>query len=245
MYPENSICYRNLSTDERNKLWQNLIWQLKPLYYFANCMPVRVSELVCITRERIHLDTRSIDLPMGTVKNGRVRVLIIPEEFVPYVRWMLSTPAKYLFNRGVEHDYAPIGFGVFPKDTITVRKFEEQSAFRKAMKLSGLTDYNFHKTRQEAILNLAQEGWELEAIRLVGGWETLEAFERYLNKDLYLHIKQGTYKVDLTWKTRFAVDLIPETNQDSGNIVQFPAAGTTSGDNESLLLDTARKTKAL
>ncbi len=245
MYPENSICFRNLSTEERDRLWVNLPWAMKPVYYFASCIPVRISELVCITRDRIHLDTRTIDIPMGTTKNGNGRVLVIPEEFMPYVKWMLSTPARYLFNRGEENGYEPIGFGVEPKDTINVRKYSEREQFRSALKKAKIEKYNFHKTRQEAILNMCADGWEQETIRHVGGWESVEAFERYVNKDLCLHIKHGSYKIDQTWKVRYAFELIPANVRKDINLVPFIVSSTTKvyngADEEKVLIDNMRQ----
>ena len=49
--------------------------------------------------------------------------------------------------------------------------------------------------------------------------------------ELCLHIKHGSYKIDQTWKARYANELIPASSSKGPKLVRFSAAGTTSGDN--------------
>lgn len=202
---EDNIRYRILSPDERDRLWDNLPDYLKPIYYFACRIPMRLFELGNLKREDINPFTKIITVKCGTTKNGLGRSIVIMPEFMDYVMDFYNSPAEYLFNRGPELDYAPLGYYNKERGGIV---FNCKKAWLKALKNADIKDYNFHKSRQEAVLNLCQEGYEEGEIMQMGGWKDHKAFDRYFNRDLALLIRRGRYNMQLRWYNDYAKDII-------------------------------------
>jgi integrase len=194
---ENNINYRTLSIEDRAKFWDALPYYLKPLYYFACRIPARVNELVNLTQENVNRFSGFITLPDGSTKNGMGRQLKIPEEFRDYVDEFILSGSKYLFHK----DGQPLGYWYYASEKI---KFNYRKSWSSACKAAGIEGYNFHKTRQEAVLHLYQEGWGIEEIMILGGWQSREAFDRYFPRDVALMVKNGTHQIDLEWYGEFA-----------------------------------------
>ncbi len=202
LLPENNKRFRTLSRDERNDFWKVLPAMLRPLYYFACRIPARMSELVNIRMADVNVFTQTITIHEGETKNGEGRTLVIPKEFMPYAKQMAQSGAEYLFNRGVEENYLPLGY-----ETSEGIRFSLKKRWASACTTAKLTDYNFHKTRQEAVLTLVAQKWDTADIQHIGGWKSLEAFQRYYNADLALMIRKGGYILDLSWIKTFANDI--------------------------------------
>jgi len=207
MQHEDSVHLRVLSPEERDKLWEVLPSSLRPLYYFACRIPVRLFEAVNLTRDQVNVFSGLITLPASTSKTQLGRTLVVMEEFKAYVEAFHSSPAKYLFNRGKKHGYAPLGYYSDKRGGIVFNRRKEWYA---ALEKASITDYNFHRSRQEAVLNLYQEGWSEPEIMHLGGWKSLDAFERYFNRDVALMIKQKRYDMRLDWQQRYARNLARE-----------------------------------
>ena len=202
MLEENSIRFRILTGEERDLLWSRLDPELQRLYYHALCVPIRMSELVNIRREHCNQISGCIILP--ETKAGPSRTIKIPEGLMDFVlHW--PNGIDYLHH---DSDGKPLGSWDEKRNRIEFNKHKKiQSALLGDPEKEGnvsITGYNFHKTRQEAVLRMYQEGDSIDKIKLVGGWHSDEAFFRYFSKELATQIDSKTFSIDTAWQTVFA-----------------------------------------
>ena len=199
---ENNKSFLVLNSDQRSEFWNALDPRLKQFYYFACRVPLRESEAFNIRREHINPFTWLIELP--SPKNGIRRTLFIWEEFRPYVKEFLSSPAEYLFNRGPDESYLPLGYLSAGKIVFSLRK----AWYHACDVLEGVgRKYNLHKTRQDAVMGLYAAGWSVDSIMIIGGWESREAFSHYFDRTIASLIDQKVYTVDLSWQKKLAEEL--------------------------------------
>ena len=117
----------------------------------------------------------------------------------------MESGADYLFNKGAENDYLPLGTWCDKKGGIV---WSGRAAHDAACKIAGISGYNRHKTRQEAILSLYSEIRDLDRIRYIGGWMSRTAFERYYDKGLIEQIEQGLFNFDISWHSEYSAELL-------------------------------------
>lgn len=203
---EHNISFRVLSKAERDRYWSALPDYEKPLYYYSCRIPVRVSEACNISRSNGNINqvADTITLHDGETKNGTGRILPIPQGFRAYWQAYLASGADYLFNMGHENDCRPLG-SIGSNGLVCWGGRRSHDA---ACAAAGIEGYNRHKTRQEAVLSLYAEIRDLNRIQYIGGWASRDAFERYYDKGLIEQIEQGIYKLDTSWQTKYAGELI-------------------------------------
>lgn len=208
LFEENNIRYRILSDAEREKLWNALPLPLKALYFHALHVPVRKSDLINIRLEDCNQISGCIEL--ASTKNGNTRTLVMPGWLQNY-RNNLPAGATHLH---CNTDGTPLGYFNEREGKFIMMSHWEQK-FREACITAGInsesdeeTKYTFHKTRQESVLLLYQEGYSKDEIMDIGDWESEDAFKRYFNKELAIKIKSGLYSIGDQFKTRFAEELI-------------------------------------
>ena len=196
--PEDSIRYMILSPSQRAKLWEVLDPRLKPMYYFALRFPCRINELVNIRREDVNPFSETFTVKP---KNGITRQIIIPKEFMPYVWNFWNSPADFLFNRGEAEEYLPLGYFSEKKQKWL---FSLTKSWRESLTSAGIKGYTFHKTRQEAVLNLHQEKHSEQNVMHLGGWLDVKAFNRYFDRNRAIMISNGRYDMELGWYVEYA-----------------------------------------
>lgn len=195
MLPEDNIEYLILTDQDRLRLWNYLPDILKPLYYFACRIPMRLSELLSLRRVNIDQVNGFIYLSGSNTKNGIGRQIKIMPELKTYVN---SINGEFLFDvpRHTRKD-GTIDFGGY-------------KLWYKAVKEAGINKrYNFHKTRQEAVMGMYQEGCTKDQIMRLGGWRSEAAFNRYFIPEVAIHIDQNKKEqiIDTSWYQKFAPDL--------------------------------------
>ncbi len=191
--PEFNIRYKILSDDEIQKLHSNLPDYLQPLYYYACRVPARITELTNLKKFQINLFNRMIVLEDGTTKTGPGRWLPIFPETYEFFESVMHLPTEYVFMKFVKsrNRYERI---------LTFHK-----AWASACEASGINpnEYNFHKTRQQAAMEMLREGFSEMETMTIGGWRSREAFRRYVRMDEeMLKIKMGLIKYEMPkWRT--------------------------------------------
>lgn len=191
-----------LSKEQKDALWAALPDYWKPMYYLASRVPLRESEAVNIRRE--DLTRLSGFISIGKTKNGIPRQIMIWPELQSYAAAFLLSGAEYFFNMGFSRGFRPLGR--IDRDTGRVI-YGLKRSWATACRAAGVPRYTFHKTRQEAALNLYQEGWSIDEIMIIGGWESHKAFYRYFDRNVALQIKQKRIKLDLEWYRSYAEEL--------------------------------------
>lgn len=106
---ENNIHYRILSDDERERLWKKLPEWIKPLWYFSNRVPCRISEIINLKKENLHLSSGRIFLNGSLTKNGDARKLTIYPEMYEYFE-TLPDDCEWLFFRSHKGILKPLGY---------------------------------------------------------------------------------------------------------------------------------------
>jgi integrase len=194
--PENNIKHRILTPEEREKLFRELPDYLQPLFYHATYYPCRKEEVLNIKKTDVDLFRKKIWIPEENSKTGKGRFIPIPPEIVPWIMSTMALPCEYLHAREVRP-------GVWER----INSF--RTAYENACERAGITGYNWHKTRQQAAMELMYDGWDSLQVMKVGGWKSMAAFTRYVDVDyIMLDIKQGLFKPDLSWRQKHAPEPI-------------------------------------
>ena len=199
LLPENNINYCILNPEEKDAVYSELAPYLKPLFYQACYYPCRKEELLSLTKKQVDLSRKKIWIAEDKAKNGKGRLLPIPDEMMQwYSDRMRDLDTDYIFANG--------------RKRIVDFKNAWNGALSRAAKKVGsdkILGYNWHKTRQQAAMELLYQGWDSMLIMHVGGWLTSSAFHRYVNvNDVLLDIKQGLYTPDFSWKDRYPREFV-------------------------------------
>lgn len=209
LFDENNIRYRILTEIEREKLWKELPEPLKVFYFHALSVPVRKSDLINIGLEMCDQISGCISLP--STKTGKNRTIVMPDWLQRWRNQLPSTATHLHCNL----DGTPLGyFSERENKWIMMSHWEEK--FRSACIAAGINHvdnetegkYTFHKTRQEAVMLLYQAGHSKDDIKIIGGWESDDAFKRYFNDELALQIRNKLYNIEEEFKTSFAEELL-------------------------------------
>ena len=199
---ENNIKYRILTNSERYELFKYLPDYLKPLVYFAMRVPVRIGELLKLTSEHINSDCTEINL--NDTKNKSPRWLPLFDEMKPFAESIKRNNQKYLFSKdGV----TPLGDYRAEKKRFELPS-KEYRIYNQACADANIKGYNFHKTCQQASMQFLYDGYSEKMTMHIGGWKTIEAFNRYVRIDDVLYKKEfGIFTDDDAWKK----DLAPKS----------------------------------
>ena len=137
----------------------------------------------------------------GTTKNGDGRWLPIPKECEVYFD-SIPNECEYLFAKFENGEYLPLGYPCKRTKQI-IPSFRK--AWDSACSRSEIEGYNFHKTRQQAAMQLLYEGWTELEVMMVGGWRSIAAFRRYVHADeILLQKRLGKWEIDTRWYTELA-----------------------------------------
>jgi len=137
-----------------------------------------------------------IQLHDGTTKNGEGRWLPVYPEMREYFD-NIPEDCPFLFFRKDRDEYRPLGYWVEKKKRY---RPNIKTTWKTACKRANISGYNFHKTRQQAAMQLLYEGFtEMEVMKL-GGWKTYDAFHRYVEADdMMLKKRMGLWELDTSW----------------------------------------------
>lgn len=130
---------------------------LEAIVRFALQVPCRRSELVNMRREDLDLIHNAIRVRNGTTKNDEGCWKPIPPDLVPYFR-TLPDECPYLFFRVEKEDFLPLG--------------DFKTAWKRCLRLAGITDFRFHDTRHISATNLLDNGTPERVVMTVAGWKT-------------------------------------------------------------------------
>ncbi len=205
--PELNKKYRTLSCSEIRKLYYELAEHIRPLFFFALTVPCRIGELVNLRKEQYDPVRGIIQLNDDETKNGEGRWLPVFKEMKPYFD-SIPKGCPFLFYMHTEKGYKPLGYWS-PKENRY--KPNIQTGWEGACRRAGITDFNFHKTRQQAAMDLliSHNFREIECM-MVEGWKSYEAFRRYVRADeVMLMIRLKKWEIDDSWKADLAPKPLP------------------------------------
>lgn len=198
---ENNKTYRILTNNEKYRLFKELPEHLKPLVYTAMRIPTRISELLMLTNEHISEDCMMITLREGETKGDAGRWLPIFPEMKPFFESVKRSGRKYVFTRDGVHALGQLN----SRDETYQLPKHQYHLFNDACERAEIEGYNFHKTRQQAAMQFLYDGFTEKETMKIGGWLTMEAFNRYAQvDDVLLKKKLGIFTDDDSWKQDLA-----------------------------------------
>ncbi len=152
----------------------------------------------------VDLNIRKIWVPQDRSKNGEGRHIPIPPLMLDWYKAKRGLPTSSVF---LKPDGRP--YGEFRTDWNNALKAASKRLTADGHDGSRILGYNWHKTRQQAAMELMYDGWDSLQVMHVGGWRTMKAFTRYVQVDhIMLDIKQGLFKPDLSWREKHAEQLL-------------------------------------
>ncbi|MBN1603100.1 MAG: tyrosine-type recombinase/integrase [Chitinispirillaceae bacterium] len=191
---EDNIRYRIINDQERKKLYEILPEWLKPLWYFSSRVPCRISELVNLKKSNLHLESNRLHLDGSLAKNGEPRKLTIYPEMIEYFS-TLPEECEYLFFRKTSKIIKPIGY--FGADGKVIPNIIGH--WNKTLNDAKITGYNWHKTRQQAAMQMIADDFSERVVKMIGGWKSDAAFNRYINDQMVYDIQTKAIKFDNGW----------------------------------------------
>lgn len=199
--PELNKKYRTLNCSEIRKLYYELAEHIRPLFFFALTVPCRLGELVNLRKEQYDPVRELIQLRDDETKNGEGRWLPVFNEMKPYFD-SIPKECPFLFYMSTGKGYKPLGYWSSKEKRI---KPNIQTGWEGACKRAGITDFNFHKTRQQAAMDLLYHDYREFEVMMIGGWKSNEAFRRYVRADEVMLLKRlGKWEIDDSWKSELA-----------------------------------------
>ena len=133
------------------------------LYYLRNIIVVAIDTL-CRQGELLRLKREDVDFIRGTIyiresKNGHPRKIGASQRVLSILGSLPSTTDDSFFPAKSRASFA--------------------SAFKKAVKTSGVIDFTFHDLRHMGASILAEKGWSAVEISAQGGWRDVRMLSRY------------------------------------------------------------------
>jgi integrase len=130
---------------------------LSPVVRYAMQVPCRRSELIQMTVDDLDLFNHCIRVRNGGTKNGAGIWKPIPPDMQDYFQ---SIPAgcRYLFYRQDESGF--YGLGDFKR------------AWKRCLRIAGITDFRFHDTRHCAATALVDNGTPEQVVMSIAGWKS-------------------------------------------------------------------------
>jgi integrase len=189
-----NIRYRTIDDEERKRLYKELPEWLNPLWYFSSRVPCRIGELVNLKKCNLHLEENRLHLDGYLTKSKEPRKLTIFPEMIEYFS-TLPEECEYLFFHKKKGIIKPMGYmnkdgKIQPNVTVP---------WNKALEDAKITGYNWHKTRQQAAMQMIADGFSERVVKMIGGWKSDAAFNRYINDQMVYDIQTGAIKFDNEW----------------------------------------------
>lgn len=204
-----NIEYYILSNDQVPVFWNNITDRIRPYVLFSWLVPIREGEAINLKREHVDIWNHKISLPWEMTKEKKIREIMIPIEMEDYFRRFIASPAEFVFNRGPDESYLPLGYPDKSKGG-RISWTMDLEWWRGVEAATNERKYNVHKMRQQAVMNLVQLGKSKDYIRQYGGW-TLnprsDAFMHYFNENMAMAIMEGRISLDLSHIKTFAEQL--------------------------------------
>ncbi len=130
---------------------------------------MRAGEIQTLRRGQVDLSRRIIRLT--ETKNGSVRTVPLSREAVVVLKDALAHPVRPL-------DTDLIFWGEPGKDGKR-RPYEFRPAWRRALKLAGITGLRFHDLRHEAVSRLVEAGLSDQEVAAISGHKSMQMLKRY------------------------------------------------------------------
>ncbi len=164
---ENNIRDRILSEEEFQRLLDNSLPYLRPIFITAYYTGMRKGEIINLTWDRVDLQNGFIALrPEDTKTNEGRRVPLHPRVLKALRGLMRSSETDRVF---VNLNGQPI------------KNF--RGGFEGALERAGITGFTFHDFRHTAVTNWRRQGHDNFTIMQATGHRTMEVFRRYNTVD--------------------------------------------------------------
>jgi len=138
-----------------------------------------------------------IQLTDSETKNGEARWLPIFPEMRDYFKSIPEECPFLFFREDRPGKYHPLGYWNEEENRY---KPSIKTGWNAACKRAETEDYNLHKTRQQAAMQLLYVGYTEMEVMKIGGWKTYEAFHRYVQADdIMLQKRMGLLELDTSW----------------------------------------------
>jgi integrase len=125
---------------------------------------LRESELFGLTPANIDLAQRNAWIAHDRAKSGRARSVPLNDDAYAVIERRLREGKRYVFTR--EGGGALIGQ-------------HDRRVFARARRATGIEDFHWHDLRHTWASWHVQQGTPLMALKILGGWETLEMVQKY------------------------------------------------------------------
>ena len=158
--PEGRVRY--LSPQEIDTLLRNLPEHLRAMTRFAFATGLRRGNVLRLRWKQIDLGRRVMHVKASEVKNRKTLGIPLNETAIAIIREQIGKHDEFVF---VYQD-KPLAATV-------------NTAWRNALKKSGIEDFHFHDTRHTWASLLIQNGVPKGMIKELGGWKSEKMVERY------------------------------------------------------------------
>ena len=154
---------------------------LSSIIRYSLQVPSRKSELIGMTVDDLDLFNKCIRVRNGETKNGAGIWKPIPPDMLDYFQ---SIPAgcKYLFFRKNEGGFQSLG--------------DFKKAWRRCLRIAGLSDFQFRDTRHCAATTLIDNGTPEQVVMSVAGWKT-NMLRTYYNREPKKNLELVRFAPDL------------------------------------------------
>jgi integrase len=130
---------------------------LSSIVRFALQVPCRKSELVNMKKDDLDLFNNVIRVHNGGTKNGAGIWKPIPPDMRDYFR-AIPGECQFLFFRQDKNGYHGLG--------------DFKNAWRRCLRIAGVTDFRFHDTRHCSATALVDNGTPEQVVMSIAGWKT-------------------------------------------------------------------------
>lgn len=159
-----------LEHDEFLKLFDNIIFYLRPVLAFAYRSGWRKETILSLKWSDVDIENRRVLLPGSRTKNKKGVVFIIKDHFIDF--FMKNGWDNYKYGH-IKSDY------VFLNHNGTDRIYDFRKRWRDAFKRAGLQYKTFHALRRSFARNAIRSNVSQKVVMEMGGWKTSEVFNRY------------------------------------------------------------------
>ena len=171
---------RFLKEPEADKLLEELPSHLKPVINFALATGCRMGEILSMEWSRVDFDRRIAWLDAGTTKNGDARGIPLNRDAVLTLREVQHKHEKWCFTYNGKRMSA-VG-----------------SAWDRALKRAGITNFRFHDLRHTWASWHVMKGTTLQELMEMGGWKSYEMVLRYAHLAPE-HLSSAAARIERQW----------------------------------------------
>ncbi len=177
LYREPKLRVRYLSPDEIRSVYLALPAHQRPIFLFSILTGLRRSNVLNLRWHQVNFQREVIVIDGDEMKAGRTHVVPMSD----------AVKTLLLNQRGQHPDFV---FTYQGKRILDIK-----TAFRRALRQAGITDYRWHDNRHNWASILNQKGVPQHELQEMGGWNSAEMVRRYAHLSPH-KLKQNAQIVD-------------------------------------------------